>query len=336
MDAAKRRLPRGLTREQIGWLGEHDLDRAILLGSGGRLQPYLPLYDTRRVDRIYAWDGIEASCFLQAKATGHPRTDGRYSWNVPAVHFTPYRRFAVALAIMDLASGRLSDPAWIVPSRVLARVASRGNNPALGGPVYELTASTTGHDRLAPYRCELSRVWTKLVRTAKPSMPRRPRFPALHEEQGAFYECAHIAEELREGQDDLLLFRSANDIAGRDLLVQLVDTPRTLFLQIKGTARLAERDSVHMLVRRRTFRPQTNFWLAFYYYDRARGALFEDCWLVPSVAFARRTAPQRDATTLSFETQLTRTHDRWGEFRHPVQAQSEVLRRALHALPDNG
>jgi hypothetical protein len=32
---------RGLTREQVGWLGEQDLDRAILLGSLGRDHPYL-------------------------------------------------------------------------------------------------------------------------------------------------------------------------------------------------------------------------------------------------------------------------------------------------------
>ncbi len=255
---------------------------------------------------------------------------------MPAAHFAAYPKFAVALAIMDLGSGHLIDTAWIIPSTVLTRVAAHGTNPAVGGPVYELTASLTGHDQLAPFRSELSRVWTKLAPTEKLRSPRLVRLPALHEEQGAFYEYALITEQLRESRDDLLLFRSANDIAGRDLLLQLVDTAGTVFLQIKGTARLAERDSVHMLVRRRTFVPQTNFWLAFYYYDRVRDALFDDCWLVPSKDFARRTADQRDATTLSFETQLTRAHDRWAEFRHPIRAQGEVLRRALHALPDNG
>jgi hypothetical protein len=45
---------RGLTRGQVGWLGEQDLDRIHLLGSRGRLQSYLPVVDSRRVDRAYA------------------------------------------------------------------------------------------------------------------------------------------------------------------------------------------------------------------------------------------------------------------------------------------
>ncbi len=74
---------RGLTREQVGWLGEQDLDRALLLGSKGRLQPYLPVVDSRRVDRAYAWDGIGQPWFVQVKGTGAPRSDGRYSWSTP-------------------------------------------------------------------------------------------------------------------------------------------------------------------------------------------------------------------------------------------------------------
>ncbi len=233
-------IPHGLAREQIGWLGEHDLDRVNLLNSGGRLHPYLPLFDTRRVDRIYAWNGVEATCFLQAKATGQPRTDGRYSWKVPAAHFVPYDRFWVALCIIDLAAGRLTDPVWLVPSRALAQVAAHGNDPAAGGPMYQLTASPSGHDALARYRTSLSQLWKMLTASVELGAGPLERFPVLHEEQGAFYEYAQIAEHLRESQDDTLLFRAANDIAGRDLLLQQVDTPQVLFLQIKGTARLAE------------------------------------------------------------------------------------------------
>ncbi len=326
-------LPHGLTREQVGWLAEHDLDRAVLLASRGRLQPYLPLVDTRRVDRLYAWDGIDSPALVQAKAAGYVRKDGRYSWLVPAAHFRAYPRFHAVLGIVDLESGRLrSDAVWCIPSSKLAAIAAHGHDAAAGGAVYQVTASRSGHDACAPFRTTLDQLWRKLVPARPLQMSAPERFPSLHQEQGALYEFAHIAEQLRESHDDILLFRPASDIAGRDLAVQLVDSPQVLFLQIKGTGRLAERDSIHMLVRRRHFIPRPNFWLAFYYYDRAREAFFEECWLVPSEGFARLTRRQRDATTLTFEARLTAADDRWREFRHRFGAQASVLREALRRL----
>src|SRR5207245_9267372 len=73
---------RGLTREQVGWLGEHDLDRANLLGSEGRLQSYLPVVDSRRVGPACAWDRAGQPWFVQVKGTSVARPDGRYSWNI--------------------------------------------------------------------------------------------------------------------------------------------------------------------------------------------------------------------------------------------------------------
>jgi hypothetical protein len=323
-------LPSALRREQIGWLAEQELDRAILLGSGGRLQPYLPLFDTRRVDRVYAWDGQDATGFVQAKARSGARTDGRYSWQIPAAHFVGYERYFVVLASIDLRAARLTDPIWLVPSKKVSQVAAQGHDVA-GAPVYRITAGVAGKDALAPYRTALDRLWEGIAPPRRPALRPAEAFPVLQEEQGAFYEYAVVVEALRESQDDILLFRAASDVAGRDLLIQRVNSPRALFLQIKGTQRLAERDSIHLLVRRRTFVARANFWLAFYYFDAARGALFDDCWLVPSVTFAQRTATQRDRTTLSFETQLTRGRDRWAEFRVPVRAQGKVLRRTLRA-----
>ncbi len=324
--------PAGLSREQIGWLAEHDLDRAVLVESRGRLQPFIPLFDTRRVDRVYAWEGIAEAWFIQAKAAGYTRRDGRYSWMLPAQHFTPYERFSAILSAVDLGSGRLRDPVWLVPSLDLPSLAAHAHDAAAGGPVYEVTASPIGHDKLSPFRTTLDDLWRKLAPAAGLALPVPERFPSLHQEQGAFYEFSQVAETLRESQDDILLFRPASDVAGRDLLVQLVDSPLILFLQIKGTSRLAERDSIHMLVRRRSFFPSADFWLAFYYYQVARGSFFEDCWLVPSLDFAGLTKEQHDATTLSFEARLDPAHDRWRDFRHPFTAQGSVLRQALRQL----
>jgi len=328
---------RGLTREQVGWLGEQDLDRALLLGSHGRLQPYLPVVDSRRVDRAYAWDGIGQPWFVQVKGSGAPRSDGRYSWSIPAAHFTPYRRLLVVPSIIDVTEGRLRDPVWCVPADELVRLASHRNDSATG-PVLEITASPTGRDAMSRYRTTLATVWELLAPSprlqAVPALP--PEFPALRQDQGAFYELSQIVELMRGSEDDLMPFRPASDIAGRDLLIQRVDSWRALYLQIKGTGRLAERDSIHHLVRRRTFVPAEDFWLGFYYFDRHLGRLFPDCWLVPSLHFASRTADQRDATVLTFETQLTEERDHWREFRHPITDQAAVIRAALMSRLPHG
>jgi hypothetical protein len=324
----------GLTRGQVGWLAEQDLDRILLLGSRGRLQPYLPVVDSRRVDRVYAWDGIGQPWFVQVKGQGGARSDGRYTWTIPAAHFTAYERLLVVPSIIDVPEGRLRDPVWCVPADDLVGLASHGHD-TIHGPVLAITASPTGHDAMSRYRTTLATLWELLAPSPRlPAMATPPpEFPASHPEQGAFYEQSQIVELLRGSHDDLLPFRPASDIAGRDLLIQLVDSFRAMYLQIKGTGRLKEPDTIHHQVRRRTFVPSEDFWLGFYYFDPHAERLFPDCWLVPSLEFANRTADQRDATTLTFATTLTEKHDRWIEFRHPIGDQAAVIRAALKALP---
>jgi hypothetical protein len=324
---------RGLTREQLGWLGEQDLDRALLLGSQGRLQPYLPVVDSRRVDRAYAWDAIGQPWFLQVKGTGAARSDGRYSWNIPAARFTPYERFLVVPSIIDVTHGRLQDPVWCLPADELVRRAGRGYDRATGA-MLEITASPTGRDALSRYRTTLATLWERLAPSPRlPAVAAIQEFPSLHQDQGAFYELSQIVELLRGSDDDLLPFRPASDITGRDLLIQQVDSVRALYLQIKGTSRLEAPNGIRHLVRRRTFVPAEDFWLGFYYFELPLRRFFPDCWLVPSLEFARRTADQRDATVLTFDTTLIEEHDRWRQFRHPINDQAAVIRSALGALP---
>jgi hypothetical protein len=325
---------RGLTRGQVGWLGEQDLDRIHLLGSRGRLQSYLPVVDSRRVDRAYAWHGIGQPWFVQLKGIGAAGSDGRYTWTIPAAHFKPYERLLVILSIIDVAEGRLRDPVWCVPAADLVRLASHGYHGATGARL-AITASPTGHDKFSRYRTMLASLWEKLAPAPELQAvaPPPPELPVLRQEEGAFYELSQIVEDLRGSKDDLLPFRPASDIAGRDLLIQRVDSFRAIYLQIKGTDRLKGRDSIRHAVRRRTFVPAADFWLAFYYFDLRLERLFPDCWLVPSLEFARRTADQRGATMLHFETTLLKEHDRWRDFRHPIGEQAEVIRAALKALP---
>jgi len=144
------------------------------------------------------------------------------------------------------------------------------------------------------------------------------------------YEFALIAELLRGNHKDLLLFRPAFDIKGRDLLVQLVGSPDALFVQIKGTATRLGRDRIRFHIRRNTFVPADDFVCAFEFWDRRRAAPFAESWLVPFLELARRTAHQRDAGYITVDAHLDRSIDHWAEFRHPVEDQADVLRAALH------
>jgi hypothetical protein len=324
---------RGLTRGQVGWLAEQDLDRALLLGSRGRLQPYLPVVDSRRVDRVYAWDGIGQPWFVQVKGKGAARPDGRYGWIVRAAHFTAYERMLVVPSIIDVTTGRLRDPVWCVPADDLVRLASHGYDPGRG-EYLEFLALPTGRDAMSRFRTTLANLWEELAPAPRlPAIAAPPEFPASRQEQGAFYELSQIVELLRGSEDDLLPFRPASDIAGRDLLIQYVDSFRALYLQLKGTARRHGPNSIQHMVHRHTFVPADDFWLGFYYFEPRPNRLFPDCWLVPSVEFARRTAAQRNATMITFATTLTVENDTWREFRHPIGDQSAVIRAALKALP---
>src|SRR5260370_42580315 len=120
---------------------------------------------------------------------------------------------------------------------------------------------------------------------------------------------------------------------GRDLLVQLVNSPFAAFVQIKGTAVCRGDDLVRFHVRRKTFVPADDFWLALYFWEERLRALFPECWLVSSRETARRTAHQRDANMLTVDARLDRSVDRGADCRFPIQDQADVFRGALDGPP---
>jgi len=91
-------------------------------------------------------------------------------------------------------------------------------------------------------------------------------------------------------------------------------------------------DLIRFHVRRNTFVPADDFWLALHFWDQRRAASFAECWLVPSLELARRTAHQRDSAYLTVDARVDPALDRWADFRHRIQEQADVLRRALHGL----
>ncbi|HEV3460552.1 MAG TPA: hypothetical protein VG413_00770 [Candidatus Dormibacteraeota bacterium] len=321
-----------LERPEIGWLGELAVDQAVVIGSGGRLIPWIPLIDAHGVDRAYCWDGVEAPSFAQIKTSGFADEEGRHRWDLRVGSFAPYAQFSVVLALIDPKTSQMGDVFWRLDSTVVRRLARREYDAALRTEVYRLDASPTHDDRLAPYRRTRTTLWKGFAPAAEPRSAAVRQLPILRIDQGGVYEFAMFAEVLRGNHKDLLLFRPAFDIRGRDLLVQLVNSPYASFVQIKGTAVLRGKDLVRFHLRRNTFVPADDFWVALYFWETRRGALFPECWLVPSLELARRTAHQRDANYLTVDARLNPSLDRWADWRHPIQDQADVLRAALREL----
>jgi hypothetical protein len=319
-----------LKRAEIGWLGELAVDQANVVGSGGRLVPWIPLVDAHGVDRAYTLDGIGALSFAQIKTSGFADAEGRHRWDIRVGSFAAYDRFSIVLAVIDPNSKRVADVFWRLDSTLVRRLARREYDAALRTELYRLDASPTHDDRLAAYRHTRDELWREFAPRTGLGLEAAAKLPVLRIDQGGVYEFAMFAELLRGNHKDLLLFRPAFDINGRDLLVQLVNSPVAAFVQVKGTAVRRGDDRVRFHVRRNTFVVADDFWLAFYFWDRRREGLFPECWLVPSRELARRTATQRDAGYITIDARLNASLDRWADFRHPIQDQADVFRAALH------
>lgn len=321
-----------LGRAQIGWLGELSVDEANLAGSGGRLIPYIPLVDAHGVDRAFCWNGVGPPNFVQVKTSGYTDDKGRHRWDLRARSFEAYPRFSLVLNTIDPRSGVIGNTVWRIDSTLVRRLARLQYDSALGTEVYQLFGSPTHDDRLAPYRRTRDVLWKEFApRVALGAAP-PGGLPVLRIDQGGVYEFATFTELLRGNHKDLLLFRPAFDIMGRDLLVQLVNSPFAVFVQIKGTAVRWGADLIQFSVRRKTFVPADDFWFALYFWEQRRRALFPECWLIPSLELARRTSHQRDANYLTVDARLDPSLDRWADCRHPIQDQADVLRGALREL----
>jgi hypothetical protein len=321
-----------LQRPEIGWLGELAVDQAVVIGSGGRLIPWIPLVDAHGVDRAYSWDGVGTPSFAQIKTSGFADEEGRHRWELRTGSFAPYQQFSVVLALIDPKSNQVDHVFWRLPAAVVRRLAHREYDGALRTEVYRLDASPTHDDRLAPYRCTRDTLWRGFAPDAGVGAPAIRQLPVLRIDQGGMYEFAMFTELMRGNHKDLLLFRPAFDIKGRDRLVQLVNSPHAVFVQIKGTAMRRGDDLIRFHVRRNTFVPADDFWLALHFWDHRRAGSFPECWMVPSRELARRTAHQRDSAYLTVDARLDPALDRWADFRHPIQDQADVLRGALHGL----
>ena len=321
-----------LKRPEIGWLGELAVDEALVVRSGGRLIPWIPLVDSHGVDRGFSWDGVGAPDFVQVKTSGFADDEGRHRWDLRVGSFAAYHGLSIVLALFDPKSKRIGDVFWRLDSTLLRRLARREYDSALRTEVYRLDGSPSHQDRLAPYRHSRDALWKEFAPPRATAAASPGRLPDLRIDQGGVYEFGLITELLRGNHKDLLLFRPAFDIKGRDLLVQRVGSPMALFVQVKGTAVVRGRDLVRFHVRRNTFVPAEDFWLALYCWVHRPAGLFPECWLIPSIALAQGTAHQRDSSYLTIDARLDATVDRWAVWRCPIHEQADVFRAGLHRL----
>lgn len=318
-------------RAQRAFLAVNEVDRFILTGSDGNLQPFLPLDPFHGVHRAYAWQGVGPPQFVQVNATAVRHEDGRYAWSWPAGQVHSYEGLSIIAAIADPMTNRLQDPAWFFSATTLRRLAwfSRGR---AGHPQYWIEASPTGHDRFARHRILLGDLSTRLGPPPQARDQIMAALPESHRDQGTVYEQLVAADLIRQSGGHFAIYRPGMDIAGRDLLVQLIDTWRAIYLQIKGTTQIVRGTRLQCLVKRWTFRPSKDFWLAFYFFDAAKGSFWKYCWLVPSLDFAALTADQHFAGSLSFQVTLEGEDNRWRKFRYETDAQGSVLRKGLLSL----
>lgn len=321
--------PNTVLRAERAFLAVNEVDRIIVTGSGGNLHPFLPLDPFHGVHRAYAWQGVGPPQFVQVNCTAARHADGRYGWTWPVGQVHSYDRLTVIAAISDPLSGRLQDPAWVFSAPMFRRLAylSRGQG---GHDQYWIEASPTGHDRFARHRTTLGDVWQRLVLAGQEQLMAAP--PESTRDQGTVYEQLVAADLIRQSRGRFALYRPGMDIAGRDLLVQLVDTWRTISLQIKGTTMIVRGTRIQCLVKRWTFRPSEDFWLAFYFFDVERGSFGKYCWLVPSLDFAALTADQHFPRSINFQVTIEGEDNRWRKFRHEIDSQAVVLHKALLSL----
>lgn len=323
----------GLHSDQLGSLGESAVDRAFLTGSGGRLFSYLPLIDTHGVDRAYAWDGRGPVNFVQVKATEVPVASATYEWEIHGGTFVVHERLWCTLLVVDPVTGDARNDCFQLSAAAAGRLA-HPHRP--GATRYVLQGSFANPCKLSPYHRQLRKLWkTFAPRGGTGGAFREPQPQPPADDRGATGGMFQLsfATELMGARQFVLVFRPLNDLAGRNLLVQLVGTDKALYIEVKGRTRRHSQYSIQIPVPRSTFVASPDFWLVFYYFDGERETLFEDCWLVPSIEFERRTASQADKNSLNFQADLRPERDAWRQWRHPLRAQAEVVVAALRELP---
>ena len=313
-------------RPELGWIGEHIVDMDVVRGSGFRAVPWIPVIDAHGIDRAYSLDGIGRPALVQIKTSASLDAAGRYHWTFRTGSFQHHDRVFAVLAACDIDGLPSGVIYWCLDAAAVRKVASKEYDRALRAEVYQLNAYPEREDRLSAYRCTRDELSGRLFpgQRLAPTMPLA--FPTLELDQGGIYEFATITDIMIGNRKDLLILRPAFDIHGRDLLIQLVGTPHSRYIQVKGTALLRGDDQFRVRVRRSTFVAAEDFSILVRLWNRRVGGIHPELWLVSSEEFVRRTADQRDVNYRTFEAHLDPAKDRWADRRYRADQLAAVLR----------
>ena len=316
-------------RSELGWIGEHIVDMDVVRGSGFRVVPWIPLIDAHGIDRAYSLDGIGQPSLVQVKTCASLDEAGRYHWTFRVSSESKDASIWAVLGLTDSRGWPTGDVYWCLDFGTLREVASKGYDRALRGAVYQIKAYPGRDDRLTPYRCSREELWHRLFPGERLAPTTPLGLPTLKLDQGGVYEFATITDLMIGNRKDLLIFRPAFDLHGRDLLIQLLGSSRAGYLQIKGTAVVRGNDEVRVQVPCSTFKAADDFWLLIRFWNRRLGRIHPECWLVSSKEFERRQAKGKGVHYHSFEAHLDPAKDQWADRRYPANQLAAALRRAL-------
>lgn len=163
----------GLSNQQIGKVGERLFYKLVILGSGGKLEAYMPVADEERRDFEVHIKGeyrpilaIQVKCATRlwcksANALPHLII----SLRVPESSIRTDKLFWYFFAHLDVTGMGFSDPAFIVPSAEVHKHA-RIQGPLYGKwVVFDFVANMTpeSRDRWLPYRIRTTDVGKRLL-----------------------------------------------------------------------------------------------------------------------------------------------------------------------------
>ena len=312
---------------QLGRIFENLVENTYTAAGGGRIASYLPVLDSRGVDRAVSIDG-GPPLFLQIKGHEHPRRDGRLSFEIPLSQVGAYHGW---YAVLVGGSAARLDHVYLVSGRDLLEHGERGHLVD-GRACVHVTLSpaspTWSHTVVAPPEA-LAR---RLVELGRAGLGLSRVFDERQQEEGAFFEAA-ITAQLLAGSDRLILYRPAVDFAGRDLLLQLAGTARHLFIQVKGTGRQDVSDHVRFQVRRRTLVNDPR--LVFLFAYSGRPGEIGPIWCVDAIQLQQLSAAGDDAH-ISFEARISGA-DRWASYRiDPTPVADALLPRLAGEASSSG
>ncbi len=150
-----------LTSNQIGKIGETLVASQLMLASGGRLSPFLPLADDDGIDLVLLDKVTATALTIQVKSrTGVDNEKAQtVEFNVRLATFAA-RTDAYMLGLLFDEAGQGIRTAWLVPNTALEDVSICKPDKLVLTP----SAKPTSNDRYTPYRCHtLAEVCERLL-----------------------------------------------------------------------------------------------------------------------------------------------------------------------------